>query len=194
MQLFKQSPINIRTKVVKSADKQLSFNYQVEDFHVRNTGQNISLMPIEGKSFIVKNNKIYHLSEVHFHRPSEHQVDYQNFDMEIHLVHQEDHETVVYSVLLHITEDGYDFGQPFNHIDENISIDLTKLVATNCWDYHGSFTTTPFDEVVIWLINQEVLTINKSQANQLNSYYPNNNRCLQPTNGREVYSICTCLN
>ncbi len=194
MQLFKQSPINIKTKAVKDADMQLSFNYKPQQFHVRNTGQNISLMPLNNNSFIVKNNKIYHLSEVHFHRPSEHQVDYQNFDMEVHIVNQEDHETVVYRVLLAFEDDGYDFGKPFENIDRDIEIDLSKLVAANCWDYHGSFTTTPYDEVVIWLINQQVLTIEKSQADHLNKLYPNNNRCLQPTNGRDVYSICTCSN
>lgn len=189
---FKQSPINIMTDQAIAIDHQVEFHYQLEEFHVRDTGINISLMPTNSRSYILKNNVRYHLSEMHFHRPSEHHLDDQSFDMEVHLVHQESHETLVYSVLLKITENGFDFGLPFENIDNNISIDLNTIVADRCWDYHGSFTTSPFDEVVIWLINQEINQIDISQANLINSHYPNNNRCLQPINDRNVYSVCMC--
>ncbi len=190
---FKQSPINIKTDTTIMIDRLVEFNYNSEEFHVMNTGLNISLMPTNAKSYILKNNKKYHLSEMHFHRPIEHHVDGNDFDMEVHLVHQESHETVVYSVLLNIADSGFDFGKPFENIDSNITIDLKTLTAKKCWDYHGSFTTSPFNEVVIWLINQESIDICSSQANLINSFYPQNNRCLQPINDRNVYTVCTCL-
>lgn len=189
---FKQSPIDIDSKKTIQIDKLVEFHYNLEEFHVMNTGLNISLMPTDSQSYIIKNDKKFHLSELHFHRPSEHHVDGNEFDMEVHLVHQEDHETVVYSVLLKIDDEGYDFSKPFENIDHNITIDLNKLVAKTCWDYHGSFTTSPFDEVVIWLINQTPQTICRKQAELINGFYPNNNRCLQPLNNRDVYTVCTC--
>ncbi len=189
---FKQSPINITTIECQRSNLTANFFYTNEEFHVFDNGLNISLMPTNGSSYVIKNNKRYNLSEMHFHRPSEHQVDDKQFDMELHLVHQEDHETLVYSILLKIEDDGYDFSKPFNNIDSNITIDLTKLIPSHCWDYHGSFTTSPFDEEVIWLINKQESTICSSQAALINGYYPNNNRCLQPLNNRQVYSICAC--
>lgn len=189
---FKQSPINIDTQKTVAIEHTVDFHYQCEEFHVMDTGLNISLMPTDSTSYILKNNKKYHLSEMHFHRPSEHHVDDAGFDMEVHLVHQESHETVVYSVLLRIKDNGFDFSKPFENIDTNIVIDLTRLVANKCWDYHGSFTTSPFNEVVIWLINQTPQTIATSQAELIGGLYPENNRCLQPLNGRGVYTVCTC--
>lgn len=187
---FKQSPINIETEKTIAIDRNIEFHYGLEEFHVRDTGLNISLMPTNSNCYVIKNNMRFHLSEIHFHRPSEHHVDNHEFDMEVHLVHQESHETLVYSVLLKITEDGFDFSRPFENLNQNISIDLNKIVPNNCWDYHGSFTTSPFNEVVIWMINQTVHEIARSQAVLINSYYPNNSRCLQPANERNVYTVC----
>lgn len=189
---FKQSPINIESKHAIPIDRLVEFNYTSEQFHVMDTGLNISLMPINSQSYIIKNGKTFHLSEIHFHRPSEHHVDGDEFDMEVHLVHQEDHETVVYSVLLEITDNGFDFAKPFENIGNNIEINLTELVADWCWDYHGSFTTSPFNEVVIWLVNQQIHQISRQQADLINRFYPQNNRCLQPLNDRDVYTVCTC--
>lgn len=189
MQQFKQSPINIITTQLSQLPQSVDFHYYREQFNVVNTGLNISLVPVKPTSYFFKNNLRYTLSEIHFHRPSEHHVDYQNFDMEVHLVHHGQNSVVVYSVLLNICEEGNDFGQPFSSIGEMIEIDLSSLVATVCWDYHGSLTTSPFDEAVIWLINQHPQTICQEQANLLNNYYPHNNRCLQPLNDRDVYTI-----
>lgn len=189
MQQFKQSPIDIDTTKTINANHKISFNYFQESFHVMDTGLNISLMPINCQSYVIKNDKIYNLSEIHFHRPSEHHVNGDDFDMEVHLVHQESHSTLVYSILLKMDDNGINFGFPFANIDANISIDLSQLTPKSCWDYHGSFTTSPFDEIVIWLINQKPLTILTSQANALNSLYPNNNRCLQPINERDIFSV-----
>ncbi|WOO87296.1 carbonic anhydrase family protein [Mollicutes bacterium LVI A0039] len=188
---FKQSPINIDTNELMPLDRTASFHYELETFHVCDNGQNISLTPLDAKSYVLKNNHKFYITEMHFHRPSEHHVDDIEFDMEVHIVHQLEHETLVYSVLLNITDDGLHFGAPFSNLNADIDVDLSALVPNNCWDYHGSFTTSPFDETVIWLINQVQLEINRDQANLLNSFYPANNRCLQPVGQRRVYSIAT---
>lgn len=186
---FKQSPVNIKTANIKKNDHEVKFHYVEEQFHVFDSGLNISLMPTDAKSYILKNDRYFHLSEVHFHRPSEHQINDHQFDMEVHLVHQESHETLVYSILLNISENGFKFGEPFSNLSNNILIDLSRLSPRTCWDYHGSFTTSPFDEVVIWLINQDILSIDSEQASLINKYYPNNNRCLQPINNRDIHCI-----
>lgn len=190
---FKQSPIDINTKEVVKLERKVKFHYQLEQFEVTNTGLNISLSPVSNSNYIEKNGKKYILSEMHFHRPSEHHIDSKQFDMEVHLVHDGDHETIVYSVLLQICKHGFAFGHAFDNIDKQVSIDLCNLVAETCWDYHGSLTTSPFNEVVIWLINQQMMTIDASQAALINHYYPNNNRCLQPVNDRKVYTVSNCI-
>ncbi len=191
MQLFKQSPINIDIGNLQAIQKNIYFNYNNEQFHVFNNGQNISLMPTNCKSFITFDKKQFHLSEIHFHLPSEHHISSKHFDMEVHLVHQEDHETIVYGVLLKISNDGFNFGQPFSNIDQNITLELTRLVPTTCFHYNGSFTTKPYDEVVTWLINTDIYTISEYQAELFSVLYPNNNRCLQPLNNRLVSIVHT---
>lgn len=189
---FKQSPINIVRSEVQDLDQEVVFNYSKECFTVEDTGLNISLIPATTHNYIIKHGMKFTLNEVHFHRPSEHHVDDQQFDMEMHLVHGGDHETVVYSLLLQMTADGETFGNPFSNIGNTIEINLSKYIPETCWDYHGSLTTSPFEEVVIWLINQQLINIDETEASLLNSYYPNNNRCLQPVNNRDVYTVCNC--
>lgn len=188
---FKQSPINIDTTQTPKLSQTVKFHYSEQRFKVIDNGLNITLLPSDTKCWIYKNQNIYPLSEIHFHRPSEHHVDNSNFDMEVHLVHHARFETVVYSILLTIDDDGYDFGKPFSSIDAWITIDLATLVPEKCWDYHGSLTTSPFDEVVIWLINHQVQSISRVQADLLNNYYPQNNRCLQPRGERKIYTVYT---
>lgn len=189
---FKQSPINIKTSEVIEVNRNVHFDYNIESFEVKDTGLNISLTPHTSNNYIIKDGRRFDLIELHFHRPSEHTINSESFDMELHLVHKGNHENLVYSVLLKIEDEGFEFGSPFSNINNTISFDLNRLLPVDCWDYHGSLTTSPFDEVVIWLINQKLMTIQTKQANLINDFYPNNNRCLQPLNDRDVYTICSC--
>lgn len=189
---FKQSPINIETNKVLVSDLSVNFHYQTQEFDVIDNGNNIALMPIDSNCYIIKNNMKFELFEIHFHRPSEHHVDSHEFDMEVHFLHRGKVNILVYSVLLKISENGNDFGSPFTNVGTQTSFDLKPFVPTECWDYHGSFTTSPFDEEVIWLVSQTVQDIKQTEADILNGYYPNNNRCLQPLNERVVYSLCDC--
>ncbi len=190
MKQFRQSPINVVTEQTEFKEKVVDFHYHKEVFEVSDNGLNISLTPTTNNNYIgLKRNNV-HLTEIHFHKPGEHQIDSELFDMEVHLVHQENSFTIVYGVLLKFSDFGYDFGKPFSNIGNTIEIDLNKLITSDkCWQYYGSFTTTPFAEQVIWLINKQTLEVNQAEGEILSSYYPCNNRCIQPVNDRVVFDV-----
>lgn len=190
MNYFKQSPINIETTLEIEHNCSIEFNYQNEFFLVSDTSLNISLVPKSCKSHITFEGKQYKLTELHFHRPSEHHVNGGHFDMEMHMVHQTEIDTIVFSTLLRQAPNGDDFNRPFSNIGKIISLDLSKFIPKKkLWNYYGSFTTTPFAENVIWFINQEPYPIDANEGNALSNHYPCNNRCLQPLNARKLFVI-----
>lgn len=190
MKQFRQSPINFNTCNTINKDKKILFSYHETNFMVQDNLSNIVLIPQEDSNYIEVEQRKVHLTEIHFHRPSEHYIDNAGFDMEIHLVHQENHFTIVYGVLLKLKNNGFDFGEPFSNVNRIISFDLNKLlVNSSCYQYYGSFTTTPYEEKVIWVVNKQVLPISTCQATLLSTMYPENNRCLQVLNDRPVYEI-----
>ncbi len=86
-----QSPINIETSQVIDDEKleDLDINYKPTGFSLSNNGHTIQANPSTKDNSLVVDNKEYKLAQFHFHTPSEHQFNGQNFDMELHLVHKE---------------------------------------------------------------------------------------------------------
>ncbi len=190
MNFFKQSPINIEQPFVQEKDIDITFEYRQQNFEVIDTGQNIALSPTYHKSNIKIANKRYFLTEIHFHKPSEHHVDDRQFEMEAHFVHEGAFDTVVYSLLLKIDDAGFDFSNPFANINNTIILDLEPFICNSrLWMYYGSYTTSPFAENVTWLINCDIGLIAPALANDLTNLYPCNNRCLQPVGTRNVYFV-----
>ncbi len=190
MNYFKQSPINIEPTATHLTTDELNFNYNCNTFTVDDSGQNIRLLPTAMPSTVTYNGLVFPLSEIHFHKPSEHTISGSYFDMEVHFVHNRLEQTLVYSIILNLTDDGYDFGRPFDNINNNIKIDLQRFKTQEYYKYFGSFTTVPFSENVIWIINKQHHNVSMHYLAKLDSFYPCNNRCLQPLNMRDVYSVC----
>lgn len=154
--------------------------------------------PTTMDNFLVVDNKEYKLAQFHFHTPSEHQFNGQNFVMEIHLVHTDDsNQLAVLGVMIKEgTENPY-LEQAWNvlplHEDtEDVqlteTIDLMSLLPKekDSFHYKGSLTTPPCSEDVRWIILEEPIEMSKEQIDKFHNIFPDNHRPVQPLNERKV--------
>lgn len=85
---MEQSPIDIG-QVNRRLDNSNDFEmkYKPTTFTLNNNGHTIQAKDSSGDNFLVIGGDAYKLVQMHFHNPSEHQINGQSFDMEGHLVH-----------------------------------------------------------------------------------------------------------
>ena len=105
----------------------------------------------------------YKLLQVHFHRPSEHQIGGKNFPMEAHFVHRaESGALAVVGVLFATGMPNAAFSKivatmPATEgpaVKADATIDLNTLLPPKLgyYRYPGSLTTPPCAEIVEWLL------------------------------------------
>ena len=161
-----------------------------------NNGHTIQLNFAEGSSLTLGDVK-YKLLQVHFHRPSEHQIDGKNFPMEAHFVHRaESGALAVVGVLLAT-------GMP--------NAAFSKIVATmpaaegarrarrrrdrrqhllpsklGYYRYPGSLTTPPCSEIVEWLLLTDPIEVAEADVAGFAKLYPMNARPARKDNRRYV--------
>jgi carbonic anhydrase len=196
-----QSPISITKKHSKPA----SFNFLKEvQFYDKNIACNIlvdsALVTFANFGFlsILEKDKeiIYDAFQLHVHVPSEHFVDQNYYDAELHLVFRlrnfENNKEIknIFTVLgffyqysnANNTENeflnNWIFQKKDIKKDENIEINfknLEKLLVNNqeFYQYQGSLTTPNCDEVVNWIIFKNPINISFQQKIQLYSLFRN---------------------
>lgn len=195
-----QSPINIEFSQVK-ADKKLKRNqiyYKPTTFTLLNNGHTIQAeATIESNSIIVEGN-VYKLSLFHFHTPSEHQFNGQNYDMELHLIHSDNNGNL--AVLGVMIEEGrenkilasiWDIlpkGENEKVISEKYLIHLQDLLPQNQVSFHysGSLTTPPCTEKVKWIVFEQPIEMSKVQIQAFKQIFLDNHRPIQTLNEREI--------
>ena len=195
-----QSPINIETlHVVK--DKYITdptINYKPTVFSLSNDGHTIQATPSTLDNSIVVNNKEYMLTQLHFHTPSEHQFNGNNFDMELHFLHMDaNYQLVVLGLMIKEGKTNSYLKNAWNVIPrekttEDVKlkepIDLMNLLPKekDSFQYNGSLTTPPCSEGVKWVILKEPIEMSKEQIDTFREIFFYNNRPVQPLNEREV--------
>ena len=74
---------------VKGGGPSLQFRYPGNELVVENTGHVVEVpLPADNGNTLKIGNSVYTLVQYHFHVPSEHTLNGQRYDMEVHLVHQ----------------------------------------------------------------------------------------------------------
>ena len=186
----KQSPINIidiLTKPTNQKENSLDIMYSptTQINKAVNNGHSIQFNFEEGDSIQYHNNT-YHLSQIHFHEPSEHTINGVRYPLEIHLVHKS--KTDNFTVMSVLAEEGeesqlFEFLESFLPIKEgntkeiHQSLDLSTLFPTNknFYSYEGSLTTPPCTENVNWVIFKEPIIVSVEEVIKLKKNMPKDN-------------------
>jgi len=185
-----QSPINIANATFNSALGPLKIdNYTNVNVVVKNNGHTIEAkFDDQSTNYIVYNNRTYNLNNIHFHQPSEHQINGTGADMEVHLVHKATDGSgavLVIGVLIKQGGENQGFGKILGGIVSGKEISLnpiqmipgTKSVTNpNFCTYTGSLTTPPCTPPVTWVVLAKPITISSDQLTKFEGYYKGNAR------------------
>jgi carbonic anhydrase len=191
-----QSPIDI--KDAKKADlPALRLDYNSVPLSIIDNGHTVMISYAPGSTLTV-GDKLYKLTQFHFHHPSEENINGKKFDMVAHLVHAdaEGHLAVV-AVLF---EKGA--ANPLlETLWKNIPAEKGKAVAVSSmsvnvkdllpadfgyYTFSGSLTTPPCTEGVTWYVLKTPSSLSPQQLVSFAKLYPANNRPIQPTYQREI--------
>lgn len=204
-----QSPINILTKSVEHVDSRtINVRYKDDVNAITNLGHTIQLHFAEG-STIMAHDKTFQFKQMHFHTPSEHQLDGMTFPMEMHIVNAtEDVKTgrteyLVISIIFKMGEenkfinDFRDLIPEEKHSVQNIQtgrVRLSDLLMVTRRDkseeglyfYKGSLTTPPYTESVSWYIDKHIYEASPEQIKNIHKFQGNNARRIQEIHGRII--------
>ncbi|KXH86726.1 carbonic anhydrase [Sporosarcina sp. HYO08] len=195
-----QSPINIETAQVIEGEEiaDLAINYKPTSVTLSNNGHTIQGTPANPDNSIVIDNKEYKLAQFHFHTPSEHQINGQNFDMELHFVHKDvNGQLAVLGLMIKegasnpYLEEAWS-GIPTEVTTEDVQltepIDIMSLLPKDIdtFRYNGSLTTPPCSEAVKWVVLETPIEMSKEQIDTFRKIFPDNHRPILPLNQREV--------
>ncbi|KAK8667489.1 hypothetical protein V6N13_007638 [Hibiscus sabdariffa] len=209
----RQSPIDIQKNMTvhNKQLKPLARIYKPANATLVNKGFSVGVRFEEYAGELWIDGKSYTLMQIHWHLPSEHRIEGQQFDAELHMVHRApDNSTAVVAVLYQEDNAADPFisklmGRIHKLGMENSEVPLGIMSANKLnrkshkyYRYVGSLTTPPCIEDIKWTILGKVMSISKEQIvaldTPLNSNCKRNARPCQPLNGREVdlYDQLSC--
>ena len=188
-------PVHIRTP----SDAEVEVLNQAGVVEELDNGHTIQINARTGESVTV-GDKRYDLVQLHFHAPSEHTIDGEQFPMEIHFVHEADDGTLaVVGLLVEEGEANRGIEVFWALLDRAIGSRTVVEVPPHFVDelfgerhpglfyYTGSLTTPPCTEGVRWFVRQVPVTFSAEQIAAFTAVYDHNNRPVQSRHGRSVY-------
>lgn len=194
---FSQSPINI-TNTVKSTLSELDIAYEETPLRVINNGHAIQIDYLPGSSLYVADED-QRVLQFHFHTPSENTVNGVSYPMEMHIVHANTAGALtVVAVFIEEGKANETFAAIINNApltkgvyvsSKLINVDaLLPSKVQNFYNYSGSLTTPPCSESVNWIVMEKPITFSAEQILAFEHIMHINNRPLQATNGRTIFS------
>ena len=208
-----QSPIDLVNPTPAELPP-IPYDYRPTSMNIRNTGHTIEVTCPEG-SWIEVDGTRYKLLQFHFHAPSEHTVAGKPFEMEAHFVHKsEDGTLAVVGLLIESGRHKHVFDPIWSHLPavpgetqriENVTEDGSLIIDPrfmfapndhvedvvpssfgNYYRYGGSLTTPPCSESVKWIVLTTPIEMSETQIAAFKAIIHDNNRPVQPLNGRKL--------
>lgn len=184
-----QSPIDLETKDISTGSESFELNYTDTIFNIVDTGHSLEFEDKSSENTITYNDQDYSLQQIHFHNESENTINGQSYPLEAHFVHTNDTaDNLVISVMFELGDENAVIGNSFTKVGSKIEFNPEALIPTNgsYYTFVGSLTTPPCTEGVQWLVFEQPLSISEQQLEDFTRHYENNNRNIQPLNGRDV--------
>ncbi len=194
-----QSPINIVTQDIVEGNqlRKIEVGYKTSDVEIINNGHTVQFN-ITGENRLMLNNKEYDLLQFHYHAKSEHEIDGEQYPIEVHFVHKNtDSDYAVLGIMYKEGAENKLFAEYLSKFPENGGkyegegeLNLSSLLPSNLdyYYYSGSLTTPPCSEIVTWYVFKEPLEASEEQIEQFSEILHDNYRPVMPLNGREVFS------
>lgn len=192
-----QSPIDL-AETIEADITNIEFSYTETALNIFNNGHTIEVEYDAGSS-IIYNENTYNLAQFHFHHPSEHTLDGETADMELHLVHKDAAGNLaVVGIMLVIDETpDADYAVIFDNLPAEkgapqpteLKVNAADLLpdALTFYTYSGSLTTPPCSQGVRWLVLDTPVVISEAQAAAFTSIFELNARPVQPLNTRDLF-------
>jgi len=191
-----QSPINIENSTHASLKPlKVVQRYAVKD--IVNNGHTVQANFKEG-NFLILDNAVFQMKQVHFHAPSENQINGKSYPLEAHFVHADSKGNL--AVIAVMFNEGkanvaleslwlqmpHEIDSPVDLKSRVLASELTPVNRTY-YRFSGSLTTPPCSEGVRWLMMKTPLTASKAQIAMFEETVKHhNNRPIQPLNGRVI--------
>lgn len=190
-----QSPINI-TDVINAQLEPLVLDGTAKATTFTNNGHSVEVNFTSTNSLTVDNQK-YNLKQIHFHTPSENQINGISYPMEAHLVHSNNAgDLAVLGVMFELGEDNIVLNKLLRNMPENAgdnNILKSEILGYDIlpsnqeyYRFNGSLTTPPCTEGVKWFVLKTPVSISKSQLADFDAAMPTNNRPIQNINSRTI--------
>lgn len=197
-----QSPIDIRG-AEKAPLPFLRFEYQSEPLkYLINNGYTIRVNYHDASSagnFLIVAGKRYQLTQFHFHRPSEEQVDGKSYPMEVHFMLKASAGTIVgVTVFLKIGRANATVQKIWDHMPKTagreeeipgVDVNPAALLPRDTSAYYmyaGSLTAPPCTEGVTWFVLKSPVSISAQEVTAFARLYPHDVRPVQPLGARAV--------
>ncbi|MGE3806033.1 MAG: carbonic anhydrase family protein [Gemmataceae bacterium] len=199
-----QSPINIDTSAVLRQNlAALGFNYSLalnQIFFQSGTKLEVEFdAAARANNFIVDiDGRVFYLNQFHFHTTSEHTIDGRSFGGELHMVHMDAAGNILVVGILLEADDAAPIPAAYNTLlmnlppsggETHVDINASGLLpaSSQFYAYTGSLTTSPFTEGVRWRVMAQTVKLPSTSIQMIaDAIGMNNNRPIQPLNGRQV--------
>ncbi|MCP3903189.1 MAG: carbonic anhydrase family protein [Planctomycetes bacterium] len=190
-----QSPIDLRGAIARDLAP-IEFDYRPESINLVYNGHTIEEIGDQTSAIVVDGTR-YTLQQFHFHTPSEHTVRGRHADMEVHLVHKSaGGDVAVVSLMINAGSHDPEFDRILDYLPSaanrartsTATMDSERFLPSDrgYYRYEGSLTTPPCTEDVLWFVFRSPVELSASQIGKIHAVIGDNNRPVQPLNGRQV--------
>jgi carbonic anhydrase len=191
-----QSPIDIQAATTANLPA-LKFDYKAVPLNIIDNGHTVQISYPAGSKLTV-GNKTYELQQIHFHHPSEEQINGHSSDMVAHFVHSDsDRRLAVVAVLLRQGTENSQLATLWKNIpsqkEKAVAVPGVQVNGTNLlpadhgyYTFAGSLTTPPCSEGVTWFVLKQPTSISANEIAVFAKLYPNNARPVQSLNSRKL--------
>lgn len=191
-----QSPINL-TSANQTDLPDPVFNYQSAPQALENLGHTLQVNYEPGSTMTVGDTE-YQLAQFHFHTPSEHRLEGQEFPAEVHFVHRGPNgDLAVVGVLIEEGSAIAALSDLWQQLPEakgearqltSTPVNAQSLLPKDAehFLYSGSLTTPPCTEGVTWMVMNDPVQMSREQISRLRSIIGTSNRPVQPLGERDL--------
>ncbi len=192
----RQSPIAIDRGTAIDVDRAApTVRFRQAAATMTNNGHSVEA-DIEEGGELLNQGAEYELANVHFHAPSEHELDGREFPLEIHFVSKNESGAAVVGLLVEQGLPAPDWEsfiaglrqvpQPGNQAEAELPVPELLPARFRAFEYAGGLTTPPCSPIVAWSVVSEPMTMSADQIAAFTDVYSDDDRPVQPLNDRVV--------